>query len=122
MNLLRTLTSHQVWYLELICKGEIVLLWNADEKHYVRQGSNDYIMVMPNNKPWPKKNSFRSRRPWLGSVVVELKQRGVLVDVDGRLMPSKAAVKLFGAPAKIEPPKRVVKMSRTRAARVQGDH
>jgi len=118
VNLLRTLTKRQLYHLQEICEGRTVILWDAGEGAYFEQTSGDYRMRMPHgNDRQRRRNS--SKRPWLGSCVVTLLQRKVLVDEEGRLVPCKAAARLFGRPPRIEPPKKSLKMSRTRAARDQ---
>lgn len=118
MNLRKRLTKIQRYYLEQICSGRTVIVWDIRDGHYVVAGGEDYVVRVPHGKPAYSKRWCK--RPWLGSVVVELRQRGLLVDDgEGRLVPSKAAAKLYGYPPPLPKPKRVVKMSETRAARGQ---
>ena len=122
MNLDRTLTRQQKFYLKQICSGALVLVWNEDYKGWVKELSDGAIWCMPHNKVRPSdfgRGLRSSRYVWLGTVVVELTQRGILEDVNGRLMPNKDAQRLYGTPPPISVPERVVKMHRTRAAREQ---
>lgn len=118
MNLLRTLTKEQLYHLKRLCEGDVVLLWDEEERRYMEQ-SGPYRMSIPHGNDRQRGRRGRSKRPWLGSVVVGLLQRKLLVDDDGRIMPSKAAAKLFGNPPPLPTPKKEVKMHRTRAARDQ---
>lgn len=138
MNLMRSLSSHQKYYLEQICLGKRTAYWSAEERRYVccewvNSTGERYYSFVPHNKPRPKyvtpyypaKAALGrwaiTQRDWFGSAVVELLQRGLLKDVNGRLMPTKEAVKVFGSPPPPPAPKRTVKMSRTRPARDQSD-
>jgi hypothetical protein len=119
MNLKRSLSRHQSYYLGLIADGKLVLVRDPEDpesKVYIDPEGFEYFRL-GNSKP------RRGCRPMCGnhkqSALVELCQRGLLIDMDGRLVPSREASKQYGTPPPLPKKRRVVVMSRTRAARVQ---
>lgn len=117
MNLERSLSNHQKYYLGLLCKGHIVLTLDPETGIYGddRSGSWGWAVKPSNGKG---RTSAMCGGHYYKAMAV-LWQRGVIVDMNGRLMPSKEAQRAFGTPPPIASPKRTVKMHRTRAARVQ---
>ena len=116
MNLRRTLSNHQLYYLQQIAKGNIIIVTDPEFDTAPFKGKDISHWDFPMSK-------MRGHRAlWGGheySSIVEMKQRGLLVDHEGRLVPCKEAQKQFGKPPPLVLPKKKPKMSRTRAARVQ---
>lgn len=119
MNLLRSLSSHQKYYLRGIARGFYVLTFDPDHNCYTSRfstGEDLYTVISPSK---PRGRRLMKSGNHMQSAIVELVQRKVLVDVNGRLVPSKEAAKVFGSPPPPAPAKRTVKMWRSRAAREQ---
>ncbi len=114
MNLRRSLSRHQAYYLREIASGRIVLFWST--KHHCAVSQDGYLLGLAS-----KSRGSRLQRcgNHFHSSVVELMQRGVLIRDGDRIVPSKEAGKQYGNPPSIKQPKRTFRMSRTRAARVQ---
>jgi hypothetical protein len=120
MNVRRSVSTHQHRCLRDIASGRAVVVFDADLRRYVQtsangHGINDVILA---SKP---RGNRRVLCGWhFPSSVIELLQRGLLVDEAARLVPSIEAARQYGRPKPLPVVKRVVKMHRTRAARVQG--
>lgn len=123
MNLERSLSRHQLYYLKEICSGQMVLEWSDYFQRFgieyrSRDGKRSYgLRLMGDSKPRGRQLVMAGGH--LDSSIIELRQRGLLVEQNGRLMPSKEAAKQFGSPPPLVAPKREIAMSRTRAAREQ---
>jgi hypothetical protein len=120
MNVLRRMNKNQQHYMEMICSGKWVIKWDPDHEAYALGVGEKYALTVPKRKLWFRQLYRCSMRdPW-PTLVLEWQIRGLLIDVDGRLMPSKDVIRAFGAPPpEPMPPKAKPKMSRTRAARAQ---
>lgn len=125
MNLRRSLSNHQEYYLRQMCLGRLIVVENQDayEKYGVFYDGKTYPGVQITGRPNGKPRS--SPRVLCGghmySSITELRQRGILVLEDGRWVPNKAAQRQFGRLPKLSFPPRCVTMNRTRPARVQKD-
>ena len=109
MNLKRSLSRHQHYFLREIASERIVYILNrgvycSGGYQVFKPGYSKYLGVRFGNH---EQNSL-----------IELYQRRLLIDSNGRLVPSPQAAKQFGSPPETPAPKREILMSRTRAARV----
>lgn len=121
MNLSRTLTRNQVYYLKQICSGQLVIEWIPEYRYYAEQyksrdGSTLLFYAAGRSKARGRAVLRRNHFP---DAVTDMLACRVLVDVGGRLMPNAEARRQYGTPPPIPMPRRTFKMSRTRAARVQ---
>lgn len=118
MNVRRSLSRHQDYYLRQIGLGKIVLVWDEDYRRYVEVEGHFLMPVGGGSKPRGARLARCGNH--FSSSVIELLQRGLLVDNgSGRLVPSRDAARQYGRPRPLPVPKRTFKMHRTRAARVQ---
>jgi hypothetical protein len=113
------LSSHQDYYMRLVASGRLVLVFDHDRKCFVSAvGEGKFWNTIPSSKPIGRRGPSYFIFGHLNSSIIELRQRGLLVSENDRLVPSREARKIFGyPPIKVQP--RQLKMSRTRAARVQ---
>lgn len=122
MNLARSLSRHQLFYLKLVCSGEMVIVWHEPNEGYVEiyRGArgDEHIGITFADSKTRGRNLFKCGNH-KSSSIIELRQRGVLIDVGGRLLPNRDAARQFGTPPPLPVPKHIITMSRTRAARVQ---
>jgi hypothetical protein len=117
VNIKRSLSSHQKYYLRQVCSGQTVIARSPTSGRYVWQAGADFVYTMDGSKARGKHARWGDH---CRSSIIELRQRGFLVDDgEGRLVPSKEVAKQYGSPPPIPKPKRVVRMNRTRAAREQ---
>ncbi len=110
MNLLRPLSRHHRQCLRWIASGEYVVTWEPEERRWVeryrryRGGySESYSVILP-SKPRGSR-LIMCHGHWTSSIV-ELLQRGLLVDEGGRLVPSREARRVFGTPEALPAPVR----------------
>ena len=113
MNFRRRLSRHQARVLTQIGSGELRVRWDAAADHYILSHQGAGHMWLQKSKPRLMSGNH------LQNSIVELLQRGLLVDEGGRLVPVRAARRDFGMPPPERIPERHVVMSRTRAARIQ---
>jgi len=113
------LSSHQEYYMRLVAKGELVLLFDHDRKCFVSAvGKGTFWNTIPSSKPIGRSGPSYFVFGHLNSSIIELRQRGFLVPENDRLVPDRRMRKVYGFPPASAPVKQL-KMSRTRAARVQ---
>lgn len=113
MNLRRTLSRQQLFWLKRIATGQLVL--RRVEGTTADYSSDDHYYVSTGSKPSARCGSH------LAKAVVVCFQRGLIAEARaGRLVTVGEAARQFGSPPEPVPPKRAVRMWRTRAAREQG--
>ena len=126
MNFARRLSRHQLHVLQNVARGWAKYRWSEAygcwERYYKCHGGvlrweSHHTMLMTKTRVSMGGSRCGNHE---GNSVVELVQRGLLVRGDGgKLEMSLAARREFGAPPLEVLPRRVVLMSRTRAARIQ---
>lgn len=113
------LSSHQDYYMRLVANGNLVLVFDHERKCFVSAvGEGKFWNTIPSSKPIGRGGPSYFIFGHLNSSIIELRQRGLLVPENGRLVPDRRMRKVYGFPP-IRVPVRQLKMSRTRAARVQ---
>lgn len=126
MNLRRTLSKRQAYYLAQIGRGTLAVRYDEEIRRFVVE---EYTKASRHRKahmatcslPASKSRGrhLRMSGDHFNSAMIEIIQRGLLVREDDRLVLSKDARKNFGSPPTLPMPARAFQMSRTRAARVQ---
>jgi hypothetical protein len=117
MNLLRSLSRHQIQCLRALARGELVLVFDRESGAYTGR----YQYFRPRSKLRGRELRLRGMSGnHQESSLIELLQRRLIVDDGGRLVLSPEAARWFGEAPPLPVPRRPVAMSRTRAARAQG--
>jgi hypothetical protein len=121
MNVLRSVSRHQRWLLQQLGKGSIRITKESRTfvvTHYYPPPLTPTAIPVSVSKPRGRAALFGGH---LQSSIVELYQRGILVEESGgAVVMCREARRQFGTPSALPSPKRFVRMSRTRAARDQG--
>lgn len=119
MKLHRSLSHHQKYVLRALAKGDLTITYDRESDTVGIQRRNDVAFSIGRVRSKTRGRNLSASGDHLRSSIIELRQRGILVEQEGQLVLCREAQHQFGAPPEEPPPKRFVRMSRTRAARMQ---